>query len=140
MLYSAFVEVDSDGSASGFFPDVPGCIFAGNTPEEALKDAESALDAHFELMAEKGMNIPEVPKVWGFDFSPENGSGVSDRKGAWIYVEIDTTKYLGKSERINITMPHLLIEKIDKAVGQSSRYSSRSHFIAEAARKELSNL
>ncbi|MGX9376050.1 type II toxin-antitoxin system HicB family antitoxin [Pantoea ananatis] len=140
MLYSAFVEFDSDNSASGFFPDVPGCIFAGSNPEEAYKDAESALDAHFELMAEKGMKIPEPQKWFGFDMSPENGSGVAAKNGAWIYVKIDITKYLGKSERINITMPHLLIEKIDKAVGQSSRYSSRSHFIAEAARKELSNI
>ena len=140
MLYPAFVEVDSDGTASGFFPDVPGCIFAGNTPEEAVKDAESALDAHFELMAEKGMKIPEPQNWFGLDMSPENGSGEEAKNGAWLYVKIDITKYLGKSERINITMPQLLIEKIDKAVGQSSRYSSRSHFIAEAARKELSNI
>jgi len=140
MFYSAFVEVDSDGSASGFFPDVPGCIFSGRNPEETMKDAESALDAHFELMAEKGMNIPEPSQKWHFKMSPENGSGIHTEDGVWIYVEVDTTKYLGKSERINITMPHLLIEKIDKAVGESSRYSSRSHFIAEAARKELSNI
>jgi predicted RNase H-like HicB family nuclease len=140
MLYSAFVEIDTDGTASGYFPDVPGCIFAGDTFEDTYKDAHSALEAHFELMAEKGLKIPESSGSWSLDMSPENGSGEEARKGCWIGVEIDITKYLGKTERINITMPHLLIEKIDKAVGQNSRYSSRSHFIAEAARKELSQL
>ncbi|WP_437609647.1 type II toxin-antitoxin system HicB family antitoxin [Erwinia sp. V71] len=140
MLYSAYVEIDTDGSASGYFPDVPGCIFAGDTPEETIKDAHSALEAHFELMAEKGLAIPDASATWRMDMSPENGSGEEDKQGGWVYIEIDTTKYLGKSERINITMPHLLIEKIDKAVGQNSRYSSRSHFIAEAARKELSQI
>ena len=28
MFYPAYIHSDSDGSASGFFPDVPGC-FAG---------------------------------------------------------------------------------------------------------------
>lgn len=140
MLYSAYVEIDTDGSASGYFPDVPGCIFAGDTPEETVKDAHSALEAHFELMADKGMAIPESSDSWNLDISPENGNGEEAKPGRWIYVEIDTTKYLGKSDRINITMPHLLIEKIDKAVGQNSRYTSRSHFIAEAARKELSQI
>lgn len=140
MLYSAFVEIDTDGSASGYFPDVPGCIFAGDTPEETIKDAQSALEAHFELMAEKGMAIPESSDSWHLSMSPEHGSGVDVMDGRWVYIEIDITRYLGKTERINITMPHLLIEKIDKAVGQNSRYSSRSHFIAEAARKELSQL
>lgn len=140
MFYSAYIEIDSDGSASGYFPDVPGCIFAGDNPEETIKDAQSALEAHFELMAEKGLAIPESSGSWNLDMSPENGSAEESKKGRWVYIEIDITKYLGKSERINITMPHLLIEKIDKAVGQDSRYTSRSHFIAEAARKELSHL
>ncbi|KAJ9433437.1 Predicted nuclease of the RNAse H fold, HicB family [Candidatus Pantoea symbiotica] len=130
MLYPAFVEIDVDGSASGFFPDVTGCYFAGDTPEHTLYDAQSALSAHFELMAEKGMLIPEPSQKWITDFS---------QTGIWIYVEIDITRYLGKSERINITMPNLLIEKIDQAVGNDARYNSRSHFLAEAARKALSH-
>nr|WP_154324863.1 type II toxin-antitoxin system HicB family antitoxin [Pantoea sp. 201603H] len=140
MLYYAYVHVDKDGSSSGYFPDVTGCYFAGDTPDETIKDAHSAINAHFELMAEKGMSIPESSGQWGLDMSAESGSGEEDSKGVWVAVDIDITKYLGKSERINITMPHLLIERIDSEVGKNSRYSSRSHFLAEAARKELSQL
>ncbi|MBP2166835.1 putative RNase H-like HicB family nuclease [Erwinia toletana] len=140
MLYSAYIHVDADGSASGYFPDVTGCYFAGNSPAETRSDARSALQAHFELMAEKGLTIPESSGEWNLNISADNGSKEDDKKGIWIYVDIDITKYLGKSERINITMPHLLIEKIDKAVGKTARYSSRSHFLAEAARKELYSL
>ncbi|ERH67188.1 hypothetical protein N172_02230 [Pantoea dispersa EGD-AAK13] len=128
MLFPALVEIDADGSASGYFPDVTGCYFAGDTPEQTLQDAQSALHAHFELMAEKGLLIPEPAQHWQQEFS---------QPGVWIYVDIDVTRYLGKSERINITMPHLLIEKIDKMVSNNARYSSRSHFLAEAARKAL---
>ena len=31
MFYPAYIHSDPDGSASGFFPDVPGCYFAGDT-------------------------------------------------------------------------------------------------------------
>ena len=129
MLFPALSEIDADGSASGFFPDVKGCYFAGNTPEHTLHDAHKALHAHFELMVEKGLLIPEPSQHWMNNLN---------QPGIWMYVDIDITRYLGKSERINITMPHLLIEKIDRVVGHDARYTSRSHFLAEAARKALS--
>jgi predicted RNase H-like HicB family nuclease len=52
MFYPAYVHSDYDGSASGFFPDVPGCYFAGDTLDKAFEDAKGALDAHFELLSE----------------------------------------------------------------------------------------
>lgn len=140
MLYTALVEIGSNGSASGWFPDVAGCIFGGANFQEAFKDAESALNAHFELLAEKGLPVPEATEAHFADYTQANGKRKPSDRMILIGIEIDMTKYLGKSERINITMPHRLIEKIDKAVSQDSRYTSRSHFIAEAARKELSHL
>ncbi|WP_210452468.1 type II toxin-antitoxin system HicB family antitoxin [Pantoea ananatis] len=138
MIYYGVVEIDTlDGSASGIFPGIDGCSYAGDNIKEAFIEAESALEAHFELTAEKGFPIPEGNPIPDIDSGTVNKHG---NKVMLICVDIDITKYQGKSERINITMPQLLIEKIDKAVGQNSRYSSRSHFIAEAARKELSHI
>lgn len=136
MIYYGVIEIAQDKSASGYFPGVTGCFYAGDSVSDTLEDAESSLNAHFELMAEKGFPIPENDEI------PDIDSGSIDENGnklMLICVDIDITKYLGKSDRINITMPHLLIEKIDKAVSQNARYSSRSHFLAEAARKELSH-
>ncbi|SUI84818.1 Uncharacterised protein family (UPF0150) [Serratia quinivorans] len=58
MFYPAYVHSEHDGSASGFFPDVPGCYFAGDTLDRAFEDAKSALDAHFELLSEDNQSIP----------------------------------------------------------------------------------
>lgn len=135
MFYPAYIHQDEDGSASGSFPDVPGCYFAGDTLEEAISDASSAIDAHFELLSEKGI---EIPTSSGTITNLVNSRNPDYQGGCWYCLMVDLTRYMGKSERINITMPHLLIEKIDKMVGKESRYSSRSHFLAEAARKELS--
>lgn len=34
-MYPAYIHEDDDGTASGFFPGVPGCYFAGDTVENA---------------------------------------------------------------------------------------------------------
>ena len=61
MLYPAFIEIDTDGTASGWFPDVDGCIFAGKDFDEAYADAASAIRSHFEALAENELKIP-APK------------------------------------------------------------------------------
>lgn len=59
-IYPAYVHVDNDGSASGYFPDVKGCIFAINAGEDLFAEASSALDAHFEALVSEGIEIPEA--------------------------------------------------------------------------------
>ncbi|HBT4785546.1 TPA: type II toxin-antitoxin system HicB family antitoxin [Klebsiella variicola subsp. variicola] len=133
MLYPAFVEVDKDGSASGWFPDVPGCIFAGGSIQEAFLDAGSAIDAHFELLSEKDMPIPSARKI-------EEHVAVdvaTYMDGQWLYIDVNMDKFDGRAERINITLPHRLLERIDATVKTTEGYSSRSAFLAAAARNEL---
>ncbi|EIR61324.1 DNA-binding protein, CopG family [Yersinia pestis PY-66] len=60
--------------------------------------------------------------------------------GQWYNVNIDMSKYDGKVERINVTLPHRLIHQIDTIVKVRPEYASRSNFLAEAARKELQKL
>jgi predicted RNase H-like HicB family nuclease len=50
-----------DRSASGYgvtFPDLPGCIAAGDTVEDAVLNAEAALALHLEGMVQDGDAIP----------------------------------------------------------------------------------
>ncbi|MBZ7262464.1 type II toxin-antitoxin system HicB family antitoxin [Klebsiella oxytoca] len=137
MLYPAYIEVDKDGSASGWFPDVPGCIFAGDTVEEAYANARSAIDAHFELMSEKGMAIPEAHNL---EDHVVNDIHTYHYSGRWLYVDVDIDRYDGRAERINITLPHRLLNLIDVTVKQHPEYSSRSAFLAAAARRELQKI
>ncbi|AFJ47160.1 type II toxin-antitoxin system HicB family antitoxin [Shimwellia blattae] len=133
MLYPAFVEVDKDGTASGWFPDVPGCLFAGDNMEAAFADARSAIDAHFELLSEKDLPIPGAhPMEEHVVNDPGTYTG-----GRWLYVDVNMDKFDGRAERINITLPHRLLERIDSTVKHKPEYGSRSAFLAVAARNEL---
>ena len=56
--YIALVHKDEGTSYGVSFPDVPGCISAGDTLEEALVNAAEALAFHFDGMQEDGNPIP----------------------------------------------------------------------------------
>ncbi|MBP2170237.1 putative RNase H-like HicB family nuclease [Erwinia toletana] len=57
----------------------------------------------------------------------------------WLVIDIDLSRFDGKQQRINIALPDTLISRIDNRVReQPAIYRDRSHFIAEAARHELS--
>jgi predicted RNase H-like HicB family nuclease len=56
--YIALVHKDDGTSYGVSFPDVPGCISAGDTFEEAIALAAEALAGHFAAMREDGDPIP----------------------------------------------------------------------------------
>lgn len=56
--YIALVHKDEGTSYGVSFPDVPGCISAGDTFEEAVANAGKALAGHFAAMRADGEAIP----------------------------------------------------------------------------------
>lgn len=112
-------------------PDVIGCYFAGDTIDDAISDAQNALDMYFEYMSEKG-NTPDRAKTVADHLNNEDCTG-----GSWAYIDIDLTKYDGKATKLNITMPQFLLARIDDYVNSHREYHSRSGFLAELARREL---
>jgi antitoxin HicB len=51
------------------FPDLPGCIGAGDTAEEAVSMALDAKKAWIEVALEDGKNIPEPTNLYECDYS-----------------------------------------------------------------------
>jgi predicted RNase H-like HicB family nuclease len=56
--YIALVHKDEGTSYGVSFPDVPGCISAGDTFEEAVANAAQALAGHFALIEADGEPVP----------------------------------------------------------------------------------
>jgi predicted RNase H-like HicB family nuclease len=56
--YIVLVHKDEGTSYGVSFPDVPGCISAGDTLEQALVNAREALSFHFDGMRDDGDPIP----------------------------------------------------------------------------------
>ncbi|EKK13775.1 type II toxin-antitoxin system HicB family antitoxin [Acinetobacter baumannii] len=132
MYYSVAVEKGDENNAFGVtVPDIPGCFSAGDTFEEALQNVKEAIAGHLELLAEAGEEIPLASNASKFiDLKEYQGY-------IWAVVDIDVSRYLGKSEKINVTLPSRLIHMIDDKVKSDSRFKSRSAFLAAGAEQLL---
>jgi predicted RNase H-like HicB family nuclease len=112
-------------------PDIPGCFSAGDDLDDAVAMAREAIEGHFEVLAEDGAPIPSASKL-GVHVSNPQYVGC-----AWAVVDIDVTKYLGKAQKLNITLPGYLLNRIDEYVLHHPEEKSRSGFLASAALKVL---
>ncbi|GEA25435.1 hypothetical protein VH1807_contig00109-0002 [Vibrio harveyi] len=54
-----------------------------------------------------------------------------------LQIEIDVSRYSGKTQRVNVSLPESLLAVIVRRVENSDLYRDRSHFLAIAARNEL---
>lgn len=133
MIYPLFIFKTDGGTYDGYFPDVEGCFFAGDSFEDAIRDAEKAFAAHMEVLTEQGEHVP-APR------DPADYLGDSrlvQDDGFLALVEIDPTKFETKAIKFNLTMPGNLLTAIDRYIEQTGHYKNRSAFLADLARKEI---
>jgi len=128
MLYPIAIEPGDDTHAFGVVvPDIPGCFSAGDTLDEALANAREAIEFHLDGLAEDNAEIPVASSVARHHANPDFAGWI------WAVVDIDITRYMGKAEKINITLPASLIRRIDEFVARHPEYRSRSGFLAQSA-------
>ena len=58
MKYAVVIE-KGESSYGAYVPDLPGCVAAGETREEALKLIHEAIEFHIQGLKEGGEDIPE---------------------------------------------------------------------------------
>jgi len=69
--YAGIVE-EEDGKAVGvWFPDLPGCVLAGDTLDDAILNAAEALELWAGAMIESGQKIPPPRSLTGLKTDPE---------------------------------------------------------------------
>jgi predicted RNase H-like HicB family nuclease len=129
MRFPVVLHTDDEVRYGVTVPDLPGCFSAGDTFDEALESVREAIELHLEGVIEEGGDVP-VPRAIA-----EHRANLDFADGVWAAVDVDVSRYEGKAEKINITLPRRLLVKIDdyaKAHG-----STRSGFLAEAARAAM---
>jgi predicted RNase H-like HicB family nuclease len=109
------------------FPDLPGCVTAGRTLEEARKRAAEALALHLDGMAEEGLPIPEPSSLDRIVKDPSSVEGVP--------FLVTAAEPESRVVRVNITLPADVLERIDSYVEKTE--TSRSAFLAAAALRSI---
>lgn len=127
MYYPIAIEWGDENTATSIvIPDIPGAMTAGDNYEEAYRQIVEAAHIMLEDIASKCGEVPMPTAMDRHRHDPEYAGW------GWGMVEIDVTPYLGKTEKINVTLPGNLVRQIDGYV-QKHGLKSRSSFLAEAA-------
>lgn len=133
MRYIAFIHKEPDSAFGVSFPDMPGCFSAGDTIDEAVRNAVEALSGHVRFLEAEGDAVPE-PRH--FDAIMADPKLAEDREGAMTTV-VPLVRDRGSTTRINVSLDLGLLEAIDAAARE--RGQTRSAFLASAARRELTD-
>lgn len=126
--YIAVVHKDPESDFGVSFPDFPGCITAGNTIDEAKNMAQEALSLHIHGLMEDGEPLPEPSKLEEIMNDP-------DFSDAAAYLVVETPDARTRTVRVNISVPEMILKKID--VAAKKRGMSRSSFLVHAAQNAI---
>ncbi|MFS1538013.1 MAG: type II toxin-antitoxin system HicB family antitoxin [Candidatus Phlomobacter fragariae] len=130
MLYP--IAIDKGNSSLGVrVPDIQGCFSGGKTLNEAMESAKEAIEAHLELLLQDNEPLPIANNIDKYLSDPEYKNVI------WAVVNVDVTRLMGKTEKINVTLPSLLIHRIDQYVASHPEYGSRSGFLAKVAAENI---
>jgi predicted RNase H-like HicB family nuclease len=123
MLYPAYVYEGDENTAYGAeFPDFPGCYSAADELKDLPSNFQEAVEVYFD----------------GEDLDLPSPSRLEDLKndydgGFWMMADIDLSRISSKTKRINITMPQMVLSRIDRTT------DNRSQFLTEAALEKLAH-
>lgn len=129
--YPAVFEETSDGGYSVYFPDVAGCISAGENLEEAISMAKEALSLHLSEMINDGESTPII----------DLNNAKEEAEGCLLMMiepnpAIISRRTKEHAVRVNITIPQMLLERADRYAKAAN--INRSRLIAEALEHQIS--
>jgi predicted RNase H-like HicB family nuclease len=121
-FYTALFERGSDGYYVSF-PDLPGCVSAGDTLQDAAGNAEVALALHISGMIDDGEMLPVPTSAENIPVDPE----VTEVARMLIGIDPEANTKM----RVNVMLDRALLSAIDSVSG------NRSRFLSDAARDKL---
>lgn len=131
MKFVIAIEPGNDSSAWGVVvPDLPGCFSAGDTLDEAIDNAREAIDLWCQTVIEDGGQVPATSALSVHQADPAHAGWI------WAVADVPVERYLGPAEKINITLPRLLLARVDdyaRAHGET-----RSGLLARAVQRVMS--
>lgn len=131
MQYPIAIEWGDETTAVGIqIPDIPGAVTAGDTFEDAYNAAVEIAHICLEERVTDGHAVP-MPSSARAHHDNDDYANMG-----WGMIEIDITPYLGKTEKVNVTLPGFVIQRIDRYV-RDHNVKSRSSFLADAALEKL---
>ena len=131
MRYPIVIHKENGSDYGVIVPDIPGCFSAGDSLDDAITQAQEAIECHLEGIIMDGGVVPVASSFEQYTENPDYAGGV------WAMVAIDLSRLSDKPRRINITIPERVLSMIDVSARQAGE--TRSGFLARATMERLAH-
>lgn len=131
-MFVALVHKDPDSEYGVSFPDLPGCVSAGASVDEALQEARIALALHLDGMKQDGEAVPDARTIEALLADP---LFQADRQDALLTALVTPAVSSGKITRINVSIDTGQLALIDQAARAAGM--NRSTFMVSASLSAL---
>lgn len=122
MKFTIALEQGAEASWGAVAPDLPSCISAGGTLDEAVDNAQEVICSWVEDAALDGEELP-LPRPM------EHWLALPEYQGRiWARVDAPVERYLGPAEKVDL--PKLLLGRIDDYIRR--RGGTRNGFVTDA--------
>ena len=129
MNYPVVIHKDKKSDYGVSVPDLPGCVSAGTTLDDALAMVREAIELHLEGLIDEGGVIPLPTPI------EKLRANRGYAEGTWAIVNVDESTLRVKIARIGITMPQRVLEAIDRHAKANGE--TRSGLLARAAARYI---
>ncbi len=108
-------------------PDLPGCLSAGDTFDQAVTGAAEAITLWIEDASENGQSVPRPSPLDRLRTESE----WSGPEWVWGFAAVNPALFDESAERINITLPRRILARLDRRAKEENE--TRSGMIARLA-------
>lgn len=143
MLFSIGVELPKNENecyglvVPALCTDIYSCFSAADTDAEILPQVRDVIESVLTDMLANDVDIATIKDKGFSTYRQEEDFAYCD---TWLLIDVDISDYMGKKQRVNISVPDYMLRRIDQSVSSNPRYKDRSHFLMVAAERELANL
>ncbi len=120
------ILIESGGKTTAFgvaIPDLPGCFSAGDTLDEAMRNAEEAAAAWIDAALDAGEAIPPASSLDEAAVRPEyRGWSVG-------LISLSPALWDDAVERVNVSLPRRVLKRLDAQAAAAGE--TRSGYIAK---------
>ncbi|MCA6221768.1 type II toxin-antitoxin system HicB family antitoxin [Photorhabdus antumapuensis] len=142
MFFSVGVELPKDENTAyglvipALCAESYGCFSAADNKEDIAIMAHEVILLTVEDMVANNRAVERIQDAGYLVYAKNTEYQYVD---SWFVIDVDLSEFSGKQQRINISLPDTLIQRIDNRFKESpAQYRDRSHFLAEAAKHEFS--
>lgn len=124
MDYPVWIDKEPSSDYGVVVPDLPGCVSAGETIDEAIEMVREAIELHVEGLLDEGLAVPRSGTIENHQCRPEYAGGT------WALVSVDLSDLRLTTRRVNISMPERVLEATDQYAARIGE--SRSGLLVRA--------